>query len=122
VPPPAVTHVSLASRKFEAKTGTTLRLTLSEAATITIVVTQKEPGRKVRGKCKANAKKGKRCTLTVQKAKLTFHGMKGRNRFKFRVDSLRPGRYTATLTALSTGSLTSKPITFTFTIKKPKTK
>ncbi len=121
-PAPAVTHVSLASRKFEAKTGTTLRLTLSEAATTTIVVTQKEPGREVKGKCKANAKKGKRCTLTVQKAKLTFHGMKGRNSFKFRVNSLQPGRYTATLTARSTGSLTSKPITFTFTIIKPNKK
>jgi len=121
-PAPAVTHVSLASRTFEAKKGTTLRVTLSEAATVTVVVTQKASGRKVKGACKANAKHGKRCTLTVQKAKPTFHGVKGRNSFKFRVKSLKPGRYTATLTAQSRGTRTSKPVTFTFTIKKPKKK
>jgi len=121
-PAPAVTHVRFASRRFDAMNGTTLRLTLSEAATVTVVVTQKMSGRKVKGKCKANAKHGKRCTLTIQKAKLTFHGRKGRNSFKFRVKSLRPGRYTATLTARSPGSKTSKPITLTYTIEKPKKK
>ncbi len=121
-PAPEVTHASFASRTFEARTGTTLRLTLSEAAIVTVVVTQKVSVREVKGTCKANAKKGRRCTLTVQKAKPTFHSVKGHNTVKFRVKSLRPGRYTVTLTARSPRSLTSKPITFTFTIKKPKTK
>ncbi|MGO9754114.1 MAG: WD40/YVTN/BNR-like repeat-containing protein [Solirubrobacteraceae bacterium] len=121
-PAPTVTHATLASRTFEDKTDTTARLTLSEAATVTVVVTQKASGREVKGTCKANARKGKRCTLAVQKAKLTVDGAKGRNSFKFRVKSLAPGGYTASVTARSPGSLTSKPVTFAFTIKKPKTK
>lgn len=119
---PAVTHASLGSRTFEAKQGTTLRLTLSAPATITVLISKPASGRKVtaKGKCKAGARSGKRCTVMVQQAKLTFHGAPGRNSFKFRVKSLAPGRYTVTLAARGPGSSPSKPITVTFTIKNPK--
>jgi hypothetical protein len=119
---PTISRVSLASRKFRAKQGTTLRLTLPVPATVTVILTQKESGRKVKGRCRANATTGRRCTLMVRKAKLTFRGAKGRNNLKFRPVKLSPGAYTATLTARSTASRTSKPVSFTFTIAKPKHK
>ena len=114
---PAVTGVRLTASTFAAKAGTTLRLTLSAPATITVLVMKNTPGRRLKGTCRADAKRGKRCTVTVQKARLSFHGAIGRNSFKFRTPSLPPGRYSAVLSARSPGSRISKPITFTFTCK-----
>jgi hypothetical protein len=139
--PPSVSGVALASKTFSAKQGTTLTLTLSEPATVTVVVTTTVKGRKVKGVCKATAKKGKSCNvtghkvkgvckatakkgksckLTVKKGSLTFNGVNGPNSHKFRMSSLPPRRYTATLTARDAAGRQSKPFTFTFTITKPR--
>ena len=113
--------VHLGSHAFAAKKGTALTLTLSEAATVHVLVTQARAGRTVKGVCKPGAKHGKRCTLTVTKAKRTFNGGSGANRFKLLVRSLAPGRYTATVTALANGQ-SSTAVALTFTIVKPKSK
>ncbi len=119
---PTISRVSLAPSRFQATKGTLLRLTLSAPATVTALVTVPVSAHKVKGKCKANAKQGKRCTLALQKAKLSFRGAPGKNSFKLRAPRLAPGRCTLTLTARSAGSATSKPVSITFTIVKPKTK
>jgi hypothetical protein len=118
---PVLSDVRLGSSAFAAKKGTTLSLTLSEAATVDVVVTQTRHGRKVKGRCKQGAKHGKRCTLTLRKATLAFPGALGANRFTLLVRRLAPGRYMATLTALAAGK-DSNSVTLSFTIKKPKKK
>ena len=94
-------------------------MTLSEAATFNVLVTQARHGRKVKGRCRPGARNGRRCTLTVQKARLAFRGASGPNRFKLQLRSLAPGRYTATITARAKNGKNSKPVKLNFTIVKP---
>ena len=119
--PPSVSGAALASKRFTAKQGMTLTLTLSEPATVTVVVTTTVKGHKVNGLCKASAKKGASCTLTVKKGSLTFNGVKGANSHKFRMSSLPLGLYTATLTARDAAGHLSKPFTVMFRIIRPMT-
>jgi hypothetical protein len=118
---PALSDVHLGSDAFLSRKGTALRLTLSEAATINVSVTQAQSGRIVKGRCKAGAKQGKRCTIAVVKANLTFTGGAGSNLFALLVRSLAPGHYTATITAVADGQ-SSTPVPLSFTIEKPKPK
>jgi hypothetical protein len=118
---PVLSDARLGSSAFAAKKGTTLSLALSEAATVDVVITQTRHGRKVKGRCKPGAKHGKRCTLTVRRANLTFSGSPGPNRFTLHVPRLAPGRYEAIVAALAAGKK-SNPVTLSFTIKKPKKK
>jgi len=92
-------------------------MTLSENATVTVVITQRVRGRRVRGRCRANARTGRRCTLTVRKATLTFRGFKGKNSFTFK-PSLSPGAYTATITARNASGRRSRARTLTFTVRR----
>jgi hypothetical protein len=105
-----------------AGTGTTLSATLSEVATIEAIVNQSVSGRKVRGKCKTNVRTGKRCTLVVRKAKLTYRGTKGANKLKLKISSLKPGAYTLAITARDAAGNVSRASTLKFTIKRPNTK
>jgi hypothetical protein len=120
--PPTLSALGLASKSFLAGTGTTLSATLSEVATIEAIVNQSVSGRKVRGKCKTNVRTGKRCTLVVRKAKLTYRGTKGANKLKLKISSLKPGAYTLAITARDAAGNVSRTSSLTFTIKKPKTK
>src|SRR5207244_1580060 len=115
--PPLISKASFASSSFTSKTGTKLKLTLSEPATVGVVVTKRVNGRRVAGKCKRKAKTGKKCKLTVQKAKLSFKGVKGPNAFPFRLPKLKPGSYSATIKARDAAGRTSKPLTLKFKIK-----
>jgi hypothetical protein len=63
---PTVTGAKLASKKFRAKKGTAVKLTLSQSATIDLVLTHTVKGHKVNGVCKPMAKKGKRCTTSTE--------------------------------------------------------
>lgn len=72
-------------------------------------------GRKVHGKCVASAKHGKRCT--VKRGKRRFVGSSGTNTFRFSAKGLKPGHYTATLTATNLAGKTSPARTLKFTIK-----
>jgi hypothetical protein len=116
---PVLSKVSLASRKFTARTGTTLRLTLSQAARLTVQVERSEVGhRKGRGACKTKLKKGKRCTVLVRVATLHINAAAGTDRIKFVSKKLAPGSYEAVLVA-SSSTGTSAPAVVKFTIKKP---
>jgi hypothetical protein len=101
--PPTLSHVALASSKFSARAGTRIRFTLSERARITIVITTKIAGHKRK---------------PVKVATLRFAGAKGRNTHRFKDPNLRPGHYTATITARDTAGRASKPATLRFTILK----
>jgi hypothetical protein len=123
-PPPvtlALSSVSLASSSFPARAGTTLRFALSEPAKITIVITMISRGRRVHGVCRPAAKRGKRCTLAARKASLTLTGTAGQNAQHLGVTSLKPGRYTATVTARDAAGHQSRPVILAFTITKPRT-
>jgi hypothetical protein len=116
-PPPLLSGVSLSPTSFTARHGTKLLLTLAAVATVSVKITQTIHGRRVERHCVAGARKGKRCTKTTVKAKLTRNGAAGANSLPLRVRNLSPGRYSATVSA-NAGSLSSEPVTLTFTIKK----
>jgi hypothetical protein len=120
--PPTLSGLGLSARSFLAGAGTTLNARLSEAATIEAIVNQPLSGRRVRGKCKTNVKTGKRCTLVVRKARLTFRGAKGANKLKLRISRLKPGTYTLAITARDAAGNASRTSSLKFTIKRPKTK
>lgn len=113
-PPPArapvLSGLSLSPSTFRAaasgpstatRVGTTVKYTLSKAATVKFVVERAAKGRSVRGKCvrptRSNATK-KTCTRYVTVASsFTRRGAAGPNKFKFRGraggHALKPGRY-----------------------------
>jgi len=105
------------------KLGTTLRYTLSEAATVRIVITQARSGRRRGKRCVAptrSLRRARKCTRTLTRGTLTRTSHRGKNRVAFsgRIGSrkLAPGRYQATLTATDPAKITSKPRTITFMI------
>jgi hypothetical protein len=100
-PGPTLSHVALASPKFSASTGTKLRFTLSERARLTIAIKPKAAGHKAK-------------VITLK-----FVGGKGRDSHRLTVPNLRPGSYTATITARDAAGRASKPATFKFTITGP---
>ena len=117
--PPIVSAVALASPTFSANEGTTLRLTLSESARVTVVIAQEVKGHKVNRACKAVPTKGKSCTLAARRTSLAFVATLGRSGHKFSAPGLRPGHYIGTLTARDAAGLSSKPVRFVFAISKP---
>jgi outer membrane protein assembly factor BamB len=117
-PRPAISRLRLSPSSFPAKIGTTLVLTLSERARVKFVVAQRVAGRLVTGRCKADAKHGSRCMLSVVKSTLFFSGRAGRNRFNVHTSRLAPGRYYATITATA-GRRPSTPSTIAFVVTKP---
>ncbi len=105
------------------KQGTTFKYTLSEAATVKIVVTERFPGRRHGRRCVAPTRRlrnARRCTRIIVKGTLTRTSAAGANTVAFsgRIGSkpLRPGRYQATLTATNSANDTSKRQTVNFRI------
>ncbi|MGN6168212.1 MAG: hypothetical protein ACTHQQ_08580, partial [Solirubrobacteraceae bacterium] len=98
-PAPTLSAVKLRPRRFAAKKGTTLKLTVSQAATIRVLIAHRVKGRRVKGVCKRHAKAGKRCTMMITKRTLSFSGKAGRNSFKLKLRHLAKGRYRAAVTA-----------------------
>jgi hypothetical protein len=99
--------------KFTARAGSHLRLVLSIAARVTVKIAL--DGHKSHGKCVASAKHGKACV--VKRWKRTFIGSSGTNSFRFSGKGLKPGNYTATLTATDLAGKSSPARTIKFTIK-----
>jgi hypothetical protein len=83
--------------------GARLRLTLSEAATLTLRFDRLKPGRKRRGRCVApqRAPRGRACTRAIKRGKITVAGVAGANRIavtgRIRGKKLAPGRYRLTV-------------------------
>jgi hypothetical protein len=107
--------VELASKSSTGKKGIALKLTLSQPATIKVLIAQIVKGHKLRGVCKPTAKKGTSCTTTIEKRTPTFSGSAGSNALKLRLAGLGEGSYTATITAQNANG-TSSPVRLAFTI------
>lgn len=119
------TAISAALRK-RAKLGTTIRFTLSEAATATVLIERRTKGRRVGTACrKATAKlrRRKACTRYERRGTLTRRNLKaGANRIAFsgRIGrrALPLGSYRLTLTARDAAGNRSSARRVTFTIVK----
>ena len=121
-------RVGGAARAPKHKTGTTFKYTLSDAATVEIVIAQRVGGRHKGKQCVAptpKLRRAKRCIRSVLRGILTRASHAGVNSVAFSgrigTNALKPGSYSATLTARRPGATNSaehisKPITILFTI------
>jgi len=107
--------VELGSKISTGKKGIALKLTLSQSATIKVLIAENVKAHKHGGVCKPTAKKGKSCTATVEKRTLTFSGSTGSNTFKLKLAGLGEGSYIATITAENANG-TSSAVRLAFTI------
>jgi alpha-tubulin suppressor-like RCC1 family protein len=106
--------------------GSAFRFTLSEVATVTVLVQRRTIGRRVRGRCVARTRRNaqrRRCRRFVRAGLLTRRNMAaGRRRIPFsgRVGrrALRPGSYRATLTPTDTAGVRGSARRITFTIRR----
>jgi hypothetical protein len=78
---PALSAVRLASSRVDVGRGTELKVTVSHAATVTVLITQTMKGREVNGVCKRHAERGPRCTATRAERRLTLSASAGVNTF-----------------------------------------
>jgi hypothetical protein len=104
--------------------GTSIRLTLSEAASLTLAFSQPKTGRQVGGRCRAKTTKnaGKpRCTIVNARGTLTRPARAGTNTIKFfgrlsAAKRLKPGSYLLTATAVDAAGNRSRARTARFRI------
>jgi outer membrane protein assembly factor BamB len=113
---PRISGATLSPRRFRASGATTLRLTVSEAATLTVAATQLHNGRLVRRRCATRAKRGKRCHVRVTFVRLHPKARAGRNAIKLRFRRLAPGHYTAFIYATDSSGRRSGKVAIRFTI------
>jgi polyvinyl alcohol dehydrogenase (cytochrome) len=113
---PVISHASISPHRFRAAHAATLRLTLSEAATLTVAVIQVRHGHIALHRCSARAHRGKRCTVLVTLTRRHFHARAGRNAFKLLLRHLRPGHYTLLIHGTDHAGRGSRTIGITITI------
>ena len=116
---PVISLARLAKATVTKGTRPTLKLTLSEKASLTVTVTQRVPGRKVAGKCKAGAKHGRRCTATVTRATLRPAVVKGANSLRLALQKLKAGTYKIAIVARDTAGNKSVTRTLKLVVKAP---
>jgi hypothetical protein len=114
-PAPTLSLVELGSQHLTAKKALALKLTVSQATTIEVLIAETVTGHKLAGVCKHTAKQGSRCTTTAERRTLTFSGSAGSNTLKIKLAGLGKGSYTATILAEDANGR-STPIKLTFTI------
>ena len=114
-PAPTLSGVELGSKSSTGKKGIALKLTLSQPATIKVLIAQVIKGHKLKGACKPSAKKGRSCTTTVKRRTLTFSGSTGSNALELKLAGLDEGSYIATITTENANG-TSSPVRLAFTI------
>jgi endonuclease/exonuclease/phosphatase family metal-dependent hydrolase len=105
--------------------GTTISFGLSAPARVTLAFARPaQPGRWVGGRCVAPSQRnrGRRaCRRPLPAGSLSFNGNPGRNRVRFqgrlsRRKTVRPGRYTITITATDAAGNQSQPRSASFTV------
>jgi len=112
-----------AQRRRRPARGTTFRYTLSEPARARFVLRRATRGRRAGGRCRRPTPRNRtrrRCTLLRRAGTLTHQGAAGRNARRFsgriRRRALKPGRYTATLTATDRAGNRSRPARIRFRV------
>jgi polyvinyl alcohol dehydrogenase (cytochrome) len=114
--PPVISRASISPRRFRATRAATLRLTLSEAATLHVAITKLRHGHVVGHRCSSKAHRGKSCSARLTRKRLRFRARAGRNAFKLRLRHLAAGRYTGFIYATDHAGRRSRTIGITFTI------
>jgi hypothetical protein len=114
-PAPTLSGVKLGSKRSTAKKGIALKLTLSQPATIRVLIAQNVKAHEHKGVCKPTARKGRSCTAMVKKGTLTFSGSTGSNTLVLKLAGLGEGSYTATVTDENANGKSS-PVGLAFTI------
>jgi hypothetical protein len=114
-PAPTLSGVKLGSKRSTAKKGIALKLTLSQPATIRVLIAQNVKAHEHKGVCKPTARKGRSCMATVKKRTLTFSGSTGSNALVLKLAGLGQGSYTATITDENANGKSS-PVGLAFTI------
>lgn len=117
--------IAKAKKKKPAKTGTTIKFSLSEAATVGIDVLKGTSGRKSGKNCvkpTKSLKKAKKCTRYVLLKRLGRTGLLGANSIPFSGNlggkKLKPGKYRFSITAQDAKNNRSPASTKSFTIVK----
>jgi outer membrane protein assembly factor BamB len=113
---PAISGASISPHRFRATRATTLRLTVSEPATLTVAVTQLHRGHLLRHRCRVRAKRGNPCQVRLTFVRLHPKAHAGRNAFALRLRRLAPGHYTALISAIDSSGRRSGTIGIRFTI------
>ncbi len=108
---PRITGVHLGTGRLVSGHRTTLRLALSEAATVSVTLLRISRGRLVRGRCVTGQRHGKRCELLHRRTTLRFAVKHGVHTLLLAPGRLPPGSYTAVLTATDALGRTSKAVT-----------
>jgi virginiamycin B lyase len=103
------------------RSGTEFRFSLSEPARVTVKIERKLRGRRVRGRCRAGARTGRRCTLWRSAGRsLTRQGLQGANSIAFSGrlgrKALAVGSYRALITAADAARNRSRTAKLGFTI------
>jgi len=114
-PAPTLSGVRLGSKHIAVKKTLALKLTLSQPATIKVLIARNVKGHEHAGVCKVTAEKGKGCTTTVAKRTLKLSGSAGSNALELRLAGLRKGSYTATIVAENANGK-STPVKLIFAI------
>jgi hypothetical protein len=122
VTPPVLSRLSLTSKRPRTGKSTTLRLTLSEAARVSVRVERALAGRKVGRSCKKPSRKlakRRRCTRWVRARSASKTLPAGRGSIKISTKRLKPGRYRLAVSARDVaGNATKKPRLVSFTVLK----
>jgi Divergent InlB B-repeat domain/Glycine rich protein len=107
-PPPKLALTKFAFAKGKAS------FKLSRSAKVKLLFTKKKAGRKVRGKCKAGAKKGKKCTVYAAVKTTRVTGKAGANKVK--LPKLKKGTYVVFVSSAS-GKSRTKAVKHTLKVK-----
>lgn len=121
-----VSGFSISRRAFRPGTkGISLRFTLSEAATATITIVRKDPGKRTGAKCVVPTKKLKRarsCTRLVNVRVLSARAKAGANAVPLATNKLRSSDYLAQIRArVAADGRTTPLVTIRFTVTKQQT-
>ena len=113
---PVISHASISPRHVTAAHTPTLRLTMSEAATLHVAITRLRPGHVVAHRCSSKLHGGKPCLVRMTLAHLHFHARAGPAAFKLSLRKFAPGHYTAVIYATDDAGRRSRTIRIRFTI------
>lgn len=102
----------------DARLGTghdvSLRLTLSEAGSVVVSISEKLKGRRSDGHCQLHRRLGRPCSVAVHRLTLTFGAVRGHNTLTLGTASLGSGSYYATVTAIDALGRVSKAVSLAF--------
>jgi hypothetical protein len=123
--PPVLGPVSLDHRTWRlGSVGMTISFRLSEPGRTTLAFSQARAGRRLNGRCVAPTRRNRHrraCTRKVRIGSLSIDAHTGLNRVLFRGKlsnhkTLRPGRYTLTITTVDRTGMRSAPRTASFKV------